>query len=87
MALYTRTSASEVKMKLVSLNNALERFPEGYRVTKKTLYRWHQANSYPGVFVKVGHQLMFDVDEWDRLVAKAKQRSMADSVPAATSDN
>jgi len=38
-----------------------------------TLYQWHSKNRYPGLLVKVGGKLFFDLEKWGFIVEKAKE--------------
>lgn len=40
--------------------------------TKGTIYKWHSLKRYPAMIFKVAGKLVFDLDEWEEMLKKAK---------------
>jgi len=40
--------------------------------TKKTCYKFSSSNKHPGLFIKIGGKLFFDMDKWEEMVREAR---------------
>ena len=40
--------------------------------TRGTIYKWHSIKRYPAMIFKVAGKLVFDLDEWEEMLRKAK---------------
>ena len=56
---------------------------------KNTLYKWHSIKKHPGLLIKIGGRLFFDLVEWKRMaeVDREKQISEARRIRAGISIN
>ena len=43
-------------------------------IAKRTIYRWHRRNKYPGLILKFGGKLYWNEDKWESII----EQKMAD---------
>ncbi len=40
--------------------------------TRNTCYKFHSQKKYPQMILRVGNKLFFDLDEWQKMIAHAR---------------
>lgn len=58
---------------LIKVKNAN---PDEIPYTQNTCYKFHSLGRYPNILFKVGGQLVFDMDEWEKEVEKARSANI-----------
>lgn len=48
-------------------------------ISLTTAYSWHASKRYPALIIKVANRLYFDLDEWDDMVIKARERQIEEA--------
>ena len=47
--------------------------------TKNTCYKFHSQKKHPNLIIKIAGKLFCDMDEWQVMAQKAKEKSMKES--------
>lgn len=63
-------SVMEVDMNLIPVSTAT---PGQLPFTKKTCYKFSSEGKHPGLFIKVGGKLFFDMEKWEELVEEGRK--------------
>ena len=45
-------------------------------IAKNTAYKWHSLKKHPALLFKVGGKLFFDLDEWEKMAEKAREKQV-----------
>ncbi|MCG8617319.1 MAG: hypothetical protein MI802_13955 [Desulfobacterales bacterium] len=43
-------------------------------IPRTTAYYWHKTKRYPDLILKLGDRLYFDLDEWNDMIRKVKEK-------------
>ena len=64
-------------MNLYEINNKdhMKKIP----FAKNSLYKWHSIKRYPKLIIKVGGKLFFDMDEWECMARKARDKQVKEN--------
>jgi hypothetical protein len=65
-------------MNLIPAKDFPLRAPEGLPA-KQTLYQWHSIKKYPALLLKVGSKLYFDMDEWEAMARRTRDRQVEEA--------
>jgi hypothetical protein len=63
-------------MNIVKVKSAM---PGELPFSKNTVRKYHSLKKYPQLLYKVAGNLVFDVDEWNKMVQSAKDTSISEA--------